>query len=106
MTSLADVKPDEKHQCDSMRLLLDEMTRNISSMYVQIDGETVANIKQHRQTTGCFSLKTADKETYAASDGYWLMLRPLKPGRHTIHFGGRFPDGFLQDVQYKLNVME
>lgn len=37
----------------------------------------------------------------AGSDGYWVMLTPLPPGRHTIHF--RTGDGF-QDVLYNLTV--
>jgi hypothetical protein len=31
------------------------------------------------------------------------MLAPLPAGRHTIHFGGNFPDWSL-DVTYYLNV--
>jgi len=27
-------------------------------------------------------------EFNAVSDGYWVMLRPLTPGRHTLNFGG------------------
>jgi len=35
------------------------------------------------------------------SDGYWVMLTPLSPGHHTVHF--RTGDGF-QDIIYELTV--
>ena len=35
------------------------------------------------------------------SDGFWLMLTPLPPGTHYIHFASG--DGFL-DVTYYLTV--
>ncbi len=45
---------------------------------------------------------------FSVSDGYWLGLRPLPPGEHTIHFtgviAGGFPDGFELDVTYHLMV--
>ena len=59
-----------------------------------------------------------------ASDGYWIMLAPLPPGRHEIHFGAHIPqfdwteldpndyylpqwgvwDEMVQDVTYHLTV--
>jgi hypothetical protein len=41
--------------------------------------------------------------------GYWALLHPLSPGKHTIKFGGTatFPDGstFRTGVTYLLNVV-
>jgi hypothetical protein len=37
----------------------------------------------------------------AGSDGYWIMLKPLSNGEHTIHF--KTGDGF-QDITYHLTV--
>jgi hypothetical protein len=39
----------------------------------------------------------------AVSDGYFLMLEPLGPGHHTLHFTGGVP-GFTLDITYHLNV--
>jgi hypothetical protein len=40
--------------------------------------------------------------------GYYLMVKPLDPGRHVLHFSGRFPypDGssFTLDMTYLLTV--
>ncbi len=42
------------------------------------------------------------------TDGYWIMLRPLSPGQHTIRFKGRSgppsAGGFELDVIYHLTV--
>ena len=42
------------------------------------------------------------------SDGYWLMLYPLSPGTHTLHFRATlvFPDGtrFTPEATYNLIV--
>jgi hypothetical protein len=45
----------------------------------------------------------------SASDGFWLMLRPLSPGRHTLKFGGRYnsPNAYgrmIQDIEYELII--
>ena len=37
------------------------------------------------------------------ADGYWVMLDPLPPGPHTIHFTSSAPD-FALDVTYHLTV--
>jgi len=39
------------------------------------------------------------------SDGHWIMLRPLSPGNHQIHFGASVPDfGFSLDITYNIVV--
>ena len=45
----------------------------------------------------------------AVADGFYLLLAPLSPGRHTITFGGTGnfggPDApFSQDITYQLRV--
>lgn len=39
----------------------------------------------------------------SVSDGYYLMLEPLSPGHHTLHFTGGVP-GFTLDITYHLAV--
>jgi hypothetical protein len=38
------------------------------------------------------------------TDGYWLLLEPLKPGHHTINFKAKGSGGFSLDVTYNLTV--
>jgi hypothetical protein len=48
----------------------------------------------------------------AVSDGYFLMLKPFPPGKHTIHFGGTADltsiggPVFIQDITYHLTVKD
>jgi len=46
---------------------------------------------------------TAGSYYPAIGDGYFVMLDPLPPGRHKIHFNGS-SNGFTLDVTYFLNV--
>ena len=40
-------------------------------------------------------------------DGYYIMLKPLSPGSHTIHFTASIPEfGFSLDVTYNLEVVK
>ena len=40
----------------------------------------------------------------AVGDGFYLMLKPLSPGRHTVNFGGTCCGGFTLDITYYLTV--
>ncbi|WP_152038195.1 hypothetical protein [Paraburkholderia hospita] len=44
-------------------------------------------------------------EGFAVSDGYWLMIKPLSVGTHTIHVEGAVT-GFEEKVTYKITVGE
>ena len=48
----------------------------------------------------------------AVADGVYLMIAPLSPGSHTVHFSGSVPTGFIfppyfyvQDITYNLTVV-
>ena len=41
----------------------------------------------------------------AISDGYWMMLKPLSPGAHTVRFTADNGFGFNLDVTYNLQVI-
>jgi hypothetical protein len=45
-------------------------------------------------------------EGYSVSDGYWVMVKPLSPGTHVIHFEGSWTaaGGNVQNVTYYLTV--
>jgi hypothetical protein len=50
----------------------------------------------------------ADAGTYspAIDDGFYVMLKPLPVGHHTLHFSGEIPTlGFSLDVTYQLEVV-
>lgn len=87
-------------------------------LFAEIDGVTVKEPKSFRvRAEKCFDvfdwIPTADKPYNAypsASDGYWILLNPLKKGKHTIKFGGRYNNKTtafgrnLQDIEYEITV--
>jgi hypothetical protein len=68
----------------------------IAKLDVTIDGTTLSNPEAYRIDTPPFSVTLPEDNlwgvkqgsTRAAGDGYWLFLKPLPAGRHTIQFGG------------------
>lgn len=90
-----------------------------NTVHVSVDGVDVLNgVQGFRAQSPLFGFTTPASNILfssggpgmSVSDGYWVMLRPLSPGRHTIQFGGalvRGPfSGFTQDVTYNLTVSQ
>lgn len=99
---------DGGSNCRSVTAQAAGMTDEVSSLVLEIDGVLEGNLAVHRQATpDCFDLRAAHPSggrlAPAAANGYYVMLRPLAPGTHTINFGGALP-GMLQAVTYTLHV--
>jgi hypothetical protein len=89
-----------------------------SSLQASIDGVAVSGLQNFRFQSPSFFpftlppnniLKAPGGGTgYSVSDGYWLMLKPLPPGTHTVQFGGALTSGpfagFTVNVMYMLTV--
>lgn len=74
---------------------------------VELDGDKINGLDKLRLVSkDCFSIP-GDNDHYA-TDGYWVLLKPLKPGQHIIHFKGRIGDDgetvedFMQDIEYTI----
>jgi len=83
-----------------------EMTDDVSSLVLEIDGKLFRNLEAHRQATReCFDLNelTGGGVAPSAGNGYYIMLRPLSRGTHKINLGGILP-GLSQAVTYTLHV--
>lgn len=80
-----------------------------------LDGKALTDLEKHREIsdlfyyTGNIDLASCldgcinGESQPAVSDGYWIMLKPLSPGSHTLEFTGGFPN-FLVGVNYTLTV--
>jgi hypothetical protein len=85
---------------------------NVTEMNLTIDGLQLSELKKYRIHTSAFDVIIPDDniwgvkpgKTRAAGDGYWIFLRPLSPGRHTIESLGRDQDLFETGVTYELTV--
>ena len=98
-----------------------EAAMDVATVSMEVDGESIYNLKdKFRVQSPAFGFTlppppnnvfTAIGEgTFAAGsyfpavgDGYYVMLAPLSPGHHRIHFAGS-ANGFALDVTYFLNV--
>jgi hypothetical protein len=97
----------------------DLMRPNRVTVFLEIDGVRMTNLKNYRVTSREFTLTYPENNAISAlagmevpagtygpqvSDGYWIMLRPLTPGTHTIHFKGTIANQGAVDVTYNLTV--
>ena len=97
---------DEVPSCASVTASAKQVTEHVSSLVLELDGKVVTSLKRHRQATPqCFDLaaQSGGGLSPAAGNGYYVMLRPLSRGTHTLNFGGILP-GMSQAVTYTLHV--
>jgi hypothetical protein len=84
---------------------------------VNVDGTDLTNLTDYRGTSSMFNFtgnpdlaNCADPcitgtEQQAVTDGYWIMLKPLSTGSHTLHFtGGISMYNWVVDVTYNITV--
>ena len=84
-----------------------------------IDGVNLRQLDKYSATSPLFSvtypphnlLCSPAGQTQGISDGYWVLLQPLSPGKHELHFSGLTPGNpttgttnFETDVTYHLRV--
>jgi hypothetical protein len=84
----------------------------LGSAIVMIDGTPVSDVSRYRiRSNGCFPLVEGDKDSPStASDGYWLLIKPLPLGRHILTIGANYAadeTGYgrmVQNFEYVLHV--
>lgn len=68
----------------------------VSSLFCELDGVPMRNLARYRFLSPQFEFLAPTPwiggdvggQATATADGYYLILHPLPPGTHTIHFGG------------------
>jgi hypothetical protein len=86
-----------------------------------VDGLNIGNLDSYRFQSSPFNLTLPENNiagvppqtAKAVSDGFWILLEPLSPGSHEIHFKAALGDptaigtiNFALDVRYLLTVVE
>jgi hypothetical protein len=89
-----------------LRQILDRFIQSVTTLEADVDGVNIQNLQGYRAGSNnpTFSITLPSDNIYnfpgctipagtydtqpSVSDGYYLMLAPLKPGTHTIHFKG------------------
>lgn len=79
----------------------------VIGVYASVDGVPVPTPEWYRaRTQSCFDPHGAGR-AISAQDGYWIMLRPLPPGKHVLRFGRNEKGGKTNtDVSFVLQVGE
>ena len=98
--STLDTFPFQAFTADAQRQIAINFTNDIQDLFCTIDGTPVVNIRSYRTLTDQFSFFAPTPWVFnptgaggngtSVGDGYFLLLKPLPPGPHTIHYGGRF----------------
>lgn len=94
--------------CARYRATARSMTDTPYDLVLDLDGRRVEHLETYRQVSlGCFDLGVLASPKArvfpAAANGYYVMLKPLAPGKHELNFGGRLPS-MSQAVTYTLIV--
>lgn len=75
---------------------------------VLLDGRPIGQFQRMRAAgETCFTLTSSHPAV--ATDGYWLMLKPLPPGQHTLAVAAAYREGprqSMQNFQYTLEVQD
>lgn len=83
-----------------------------------LDGVAFNNLRNYRFSSGLYDFNInpeladcfgdpciANADFLGYTDGFWLMLKPLSRGQHTLNFAGEIEDfGFSLDVTYNITV--
>jgi len=94
--------------CDAARDTARQMVDEPMGLFAELDERPIGSLNQHQVASpACFDVaarvKGGPKIEPSASDGYWLALRPLPKGKHTLRFGGSLPS-LRQELVYTLIV--
>jgi hypothetical protein len=99
---------DDGLSCASAVSTAKSITDYPTLLVLELNGHRLDGLVKYRQATKeCFDMGALANPRYSifpsAANGYYVMLRPLTPGRHILNFGGVLPN-MLQAVTYTLIV--
>ncbi len=110
-------KFDEK----KLRKEIKEEMDRATGLEAVLDGKAIPSLTKHRQVSPVFEFTGPAKKEEAlfedgagkqkaVSDGIWVMLKPLEPGKHTLRFTGSNGEKgekvFNLDVTFELTVVD
>ena len=96
-----------------LRACARDVAEQFTDLSLTIDGVAIADLQRFRVHSPVFQFTAAEGNVFgippgttrSVADGFWVLIRPLSPGTHTISFGGVFPpQGFTTFVTYRLTV--
>ncbi len=118
--------PDDDATPEGLAALLDWVVDqvDVSTLSASIDGIPVQNMAKFRFRSPVFSFTGSSPNIFSEAcsilsptcyegfheqgmgEGYYILVNPLSPGKHTIHVHGEAAElGVIQDVTYQLTVV-
>lgn len=110
--------PNLKTESDLRKCATDDQNK-VSNLRATVDGVAIPDLEKYRAQSPLFNM-TVPKDnvmgippgtTQAVSDGFWVFLKPLSPGKHEIHFTGSLADftatgplNLVEDIKYDITV--
>lgn len=96
----------EALSCDEKQAAAAQLADHVGTGLVLLDGRPIGQMARMRVAAGgCFAM--SDGDVPATTDGYWLMLKPLPPGKHQLAITALWREGprqTMQNFRYELDV--
>ena len=102
---------EELHTC------AEEDESSNPGLFLSVDGKEFKDLEKYRVHSRVFDVNFAENPIggkpgpdRAVSDGYWVILEPLSPGKHDIHFKASLTNPttgtlfYNDDLKYTINV--
>jgi hypothetical protein len=105
---------------DGLRAQIAPFIDAVNKLSVEVDGETIEGLRDFRIKSVPFSIALPTNGLYpldvcfetpplgvcspVVGDGYYVMLKPLSVGQHTIHIFGQSGE-FKQDITYVITTV-
>ncbi len=104
---------------DNFRFVVQGVIDGTTKLEADLDGQSIKDLRAFRIQSSVFGFTLPDDNVFTAlgqpeppgtyfpavDDGVYVMLKPLPPGPHLLHFTGSFPAfNFSFDITYQLKV--
>ncbi|WKE67160.1 hypothetical protein PVT67_07965 [Gallaecimonas kandeliae] len=115
LSMLAAPNFENQYPCETMQQAVQVSWPLIKELSLQVDGQDMGNLAPFKQSSRqCFDLLGAvsrdrlpPKITPSATEGYWVMVKPLPPGEHKLSIRSRYEAGDgeqVQNIDYTINI--
>jgi len=99
-----------------LKLCADELIDGVDLLEFSIDGKEITNFEKFRVQSPLFKMSLRADNPFdidpvipdfpqrSISDGYWVLVKGLEPGEHTIEFKGGIAGVFETEVTYHIMI--
>lgn len=100
---------------EGLRLCAEDIINQANILEASIDGKEITNLQDFRGQSPLFTITYPEDNPFgvtnftdipqrAVSDGYWVLIKGLEPGEHTIKFRGGIAGTFETQTTYHITI--